>query len=381
MALDRSTLWQREEDQPGLALTHFWQRPGLPALLPRFQPEENCPWVHQKVVRGETFQFTRWSDLPPEASREADLFRRLGSRSLVCIPLMATERSFGALAFTTVRTERKWLPDEITELKLVAQIIANVIGRRRAEERAEQLREEIAHSARTSMLGELAAALAHELNQPLTAILSNAQAGRRFIADGTLEPEEMGAILDDIVRDGRRAGSVVHNLRAMLSNASPPRDICCLNEVIHEMAEFMHSELVSQDIELRLVLEPSLPQVRAARVEMQQVLVNLLMNAVQAMGDAPAAHRRIDITTQAAKTKVTVKVRDHGRGLPPKEAASIFQPFFTTKSGGLGMGLSICRRVIEAHEGFIAACTHEEGGAVFAFSLPAIETSEDHLRG
>jgi PAS domain S-box-containing protein len=381
MGLDRSTLWQREEDQSGLALTHHWQRPGLPALLPRFQPEENCPWVHQQVTHGETFQFTRWSDLPAEASRDADMFRKLGSRSLICIPLMAAERSFGALAFTTVRAERKWLPDEITELKLVAQIIANVIGRRRAEERAEQLREEIAHSARTSMLGELAAALAHELNQPLTAILSNAQAGRRFIANGTMEPEEVGAILDDIVRDGRRAGGVVHNLRAMLSNASPPREICCLNEVIHEMAEFMHSELVSQDIELRLFLEPSLPRVHAARVEMQQVLVNLLMNAVQAMSDAPTAHRRIEITTQAAKTKLTVKVRDHGRGLPPKEAASIFQPFFTTKSGGLGMGLSICRRVIEAHEGFIAACNHEEGGAVFAFSLPFIEAGEEHLRG
>ncbi|QIF02311.1 ATP-binding protein [Roseimicrobium sp. ORNL1] len=382
MGLDRATLWQREDEQPGgMMLTHHWQRPGFPPLLPRFQPEENFPWIHEKIIRGEVFQFTRWSELPPEASREAALFRANGPKSLICIPLIGTGRTFGVLAFTTVLAERKWLPDEVTELKLVAQIIANVIGRRRAEERAEQLREEIAHSARASMLGELAAALAHELNQPLTAILSNAQAGRRFLSSGTIEPEEVGAILDDIARDGRRAGGVVHHLRAMLSNASPPREDCCLNEVIYEVTEFLHSEFVSQNIEVRYFLDPSPPKVHATRVEMQQILVNLLMNAIHAMKDTPAANRRIDITTQATKTKVTVKVRDHGSGIPAKELSSIFQPFFTTKSGGLGMGLSICRRMIEAHDGFIAACNHEDGGAVFAFSVPCVEALVDSQRG
>lgn len=382
MGLDRATLWQREDDQPGgMMLTHHWQRPGFPPLQPRFQPEENFPWMHEQITRGQLFQFTRWSELPQEAAREAALFRANGPKSLICIPLIGTGRSFGALAFTTVLAERRWLPDEVTELKLVAQIIANVIGRRRAEERAEQLRDEIAHSARASMLGELAAALAHELNQPLTAILSNAQAGRRFLSSGIIEPEEVGAILDDIARDGRRAGGVVHHLRAMLSNAAPPRENCCLNELIYEVTEFLHSELVSQNIELRYFLDPSPPKVHAARVEMQQILVNLLMNAMQATKDAPVGNRRIDITTQTTKTKVTVKVRDYGCGIPPKELSSIFQPFFTTKSGGLGMGLSICRRMIEAHDGFIAACNHEDGGAVFAFSVPSVNAPEGSQRG
>lgn len=379
MGLDRATLWQKEDGQPGgMMLTHHWQRPGFPPLLPRFQPEGNFPWMHEKIVRGEVFQFTKWNELAPEAAREAVLFRANGPKSLICIPLIGTGRTFGVLAFTTVLAERKWLPDEVTELKLVAQIIANVIGRRRAEERAEQLRDEIAHSTRASVLGELAAALAHELNQPLTAILSNAQAGRRFLSDGAIQPEEVGAILDDIARDGRRAGGVVHHLRAMLSNASPPREDCCLNEVVYEVTEFMHSELVSQNIELRHFLAPSLPMVHAARVEMQQILVNLLMNAAQAMKDAPAGTRRIDVSTQASKTKVTVKVRDYGTGIPSKELSSIFQPFFTTKSGGLGMGLSICHRMIEAHDGFIAACNHEDGGAVFAFSVPSMVAPTDN---
>jgi signal transduction histidine kinase len=374
MGLDRSTLWQREDDQSGLTMTHHWHRPGLPPLLPRFEREESFPWAQEKIARGEVFHFTKWSDLPLEAVQDTDQFRQLGSRSLACIPLMAKGRSFGALAFATVRAERKWLPDEITELKLVAQIIANVISRRRAEERADQLREEISRSARSSMLGELAATLAHELNQPLTAILSNAQAGRRFISDEGINPEELGAILDDIVRDGRRAGGVVQSLRAMLSNASPPRELCCLNTIVQEVAEFMHSELVGQDITLQLSLDPALPKVHAARVEMLQILANLLLNAAQAMKEDSPAGRSIEITTQADTSKVTVMVRDGGSGIPPKEFASIFHPFFTTKSGGLGMGLAICRRIIEAHHGFITACNHEQGGAVFAFSLPFAES-------
>lgn len=375
MELDRATLWQIEDDKAGLQLTHHWQRDGVPLPPERFQTESSVPWAHGKLLAGDSFHFAKLSDLPSEADSDMQVLRHLGSKSLVCIPLLATTRPFGALVFATVRAERTWTLDEITELKLVAQIIANVVGRRRAEERAEQLRVEIAHSARASMLGELAAALAHELNQPLTAILSNAQAGRRFLSAGAAEPEEVGAILDDIVRDGRRAGGVVHNLRAMLSNASPPREDCSLNEIIHEVAEFLHSELVVQGIELEQHLEPDLPPVHAVRVEMQQILVNLLVNAVQSMREAPAERRRIDIRTRKGGTKVTVEVRDHGCGIPIQHLSSIFHPFVTTKQGGLGMGLSICRRMIEAHSGFIAACNHEDGGAVLAFSLPIADSS------
>ena len=164
------------------------------------------------------FWFTSIDDLPPEAARDLESFRIHGPKSNVTIPLIANGQVFGALAFATLGKERKWREDEIAELKLVAQIIGNVLGRQRAEDRAEQLRTEIAHSTRAAMLGELAAALAHELNQPLTAILSNAQAARRFIADGAIEVDELRAILDDIIRDDKRAGGVIHNLRGMLNN-------------------------------------------------------------------------------------------------------------------------------------------------------------------
>ena len=372
LGLDRSTLWQVAEGRPGMILTHCWQRPGWPALPPRFETEGKLPWAHAKVARGESFWFTSIDDLPPEAARDLESFRIHGPKSNVTIPLVANGQVFGALAFATLAKERKWRKDEIAELKMVAQIIANVLGRQRAEERAEQLRTEIAHSTRAAMLGEMAAALAHELNQPLTAILSNAQAARRFIADGAIETDELRAILDDIIRDDKRAGDVIHNLRRMLNNTPAVPEACSLNDLVCEVAVFLNGEMLSQKIELRQALAPALPRVQMAPVELQQVLVNLLLNAAQAMKDTPRERRQIDIETRGGDGAVTVSIRDHGCGIPVEQMSKIFEPFHTTKSAGLGMGLAICRRLIEAHGGRIEAGNHEAGGATFWFSLPAL---------
>ena len=187
LGLDRSTLWQLAEHGPGMVCTHCWQRPGWPPLPPRFATEDKLPWSQAKILRGEVICFTSLDDLPPEAARDVETFRLHDPKSNVTIPLIANGQVFGALAFATLGAERNWREDEIAELKLVAQIIGNVVGRQRAELREEQLRNELAHAMRVASLGELAATLAHELNQPLAAILSNAQAARRFIADGAIE--------------------------------------------------------------------------------------------------------------------------------------------------------------------------------------------------
>jgi PAS domain S-box-containing protein len=372
LGLDRSTLWQVAEGRPGMILTHYWQRPGWPALPARFQTEGELPWAHAKVAGGESFWFTSIDDLPSEAARDLKSFRIHGPKSNVTIPLIANGQVFGALAFATLGKERKWKDDEIAELKLLAQIIGNVLGRQRAEDRAEQLRTEIAHSTRVAMLGEMAAALAHELNQPLTAILSNAQAARRFMAEGTIEVDELRAILDDIIRDDKRAGGVIHNLRKMLNNTPVVTEACSLNDLVREVAEFLNGEMLSQNLELRLALAPALSRVQTAPVELQQVLVNLLLNAAQAMKDTPSELRHIEIETRGGEGTVTVSIRDHGCGIPVEQLGKVFKPFHTTKSSGLGMGLALCRRLIEPHGGRIKASNHDAGGATFWFSLPAL---------
>ena len=258
------------------------------------------------------------------------------------------------------------------ELMLVAQIIGNVVGRQRAELREEQLRSELAHAMRVASLGELAAAIAHELNQPLAAILSNAQAARRLLGQGEIGAEELLAILDDIARDDKRAGHVIQNLSAMVSKRPAVREMCSLNDLVREVLDLIKAELIAERIEVRLTLAPDLPLVHAARVELQQVLVNFVMNAVHAMAETPPSERFLEIGTEVTPTAVALSVRDHGHGIPPDSVSSIFDPFFSTKPAGLGMGLSICRRIIGNHAGHISARSNEEGGATFSFALPKL---------
>lgn len=371
LGLDRSTLWQLVEHGPDMVLTHCWQRPAWTPLPSQFPTGTDLPWSYSKVMRGEIVAFSSVDELPSEAAHDVETFRTHGPKSQVTIPLVANNHVFGALAFARLGAARKWGDDEIIELKLVAQIIGNVVGRQRAELREEQLRGELAHAMRVATLGEMVAALAHELNQPLAAILSNAQAARRFLADGEIDPGELRAILDDIVRDDKRAGNVIHNLRAMVSKRPAAREACCLNKLVREAVELIRSEMIEAKVEVRSVLEPDLPFVEVARVELQQVLMNLLINAIQAMEETPLKFRIIEVETRAEANIVAVVVRDRGHGIPTERLPAIFDPFFSTKPSGLGMGLSICRRIIENHAGRIEARNHNDGGASFSFTLPA----------
>lgn len=370
LGLDRSILWQAFEQGTETLPMQFLRNVGWAPSPSLYFSEASLPWSCARVMRGEVTSFSSLNELPTEAARDAETFRIHGTKSKVIVPLVMNNRVFGALAFATVGAERKWREDEIIELKLAAQIIGNAVGRQRAELREEQLRSELAHAMRVTTLGELIAALAHELNQPLAAILSNAQAARRFLADGEINPAELTAILDDMVRDDKRAGNVIHNLRAMISKRPAVREVCCLNELVHEMIELMRSEMMEAKIEVRLSLGSDLPLVEAVRVELQQVLVNLLLNAAHAMEGTPRESRIIEVETRAEAKGVMVLVRDRGRGIVPAQLAAIFEPFFSTKASGLGMGLSICRRIIENHAGHIEAGNHDDGGAIFSFVLP-----------
>ncbi len=370
LGLDRSTLWQITSDGAAMSLTHYWQRPGGVPLRRNFVTSGNLPWADGMVRRGEAFQFTRLEDLPPEATCDVETLRLYGTRSNATFPLFCDGVVFGALAFAMTTTEHSWSDYEIASLRLTAQIFGHVISRRQAEERAEQLRQEIQRATRAAVLGELVAALAHEINQPLTAILANAQATRRFIGQGELNPKETVAILDDIIRDGKRAGEVVRSLRSMLEGSPQRREYCCLNELVTEFRTFLSSHMVGEAIVLQLELDPALPRMKLARSEIQQLLINLVQNADHAMCATPADDRRVVIETRCEGGLVVLSVKDFGCGIPAGHHDRIFEPFHTTRQDGLGMGLAICRRIAEAHGGKIRASNHAGGGAVVSVLLP-----------
>jgi PAS domain S-box-containing protein len=372
--LDRITLWQLGERGPRMVLTHSWQRPALSEIPRSFSTEGMLPWAQEIIMRGETIQFSSMDELPPDAARDTEVFCKHGPKPDVTFPLSVNGQIFGALGFTALEKARVWHDDELIEMKLLAQIICNVICRKRAEMREEQMRHELSHAMRIATLGELSAALAHELNQPLAAILSNTQAARRFLAEGEIDQQELTTILDDIVRDDKRAGAVIHNLRGMVSKRRADAEPCCLNELTGDVIEMIHSEMVDTSVIVRAVRAPDLPSVKGVRVELQQVLVNLLINAVQAMKDLPLDCRVIDVETRSERGLAIVEVRDRGPGIPPERLSVVFDPFFSTKTSGLGMGLSICRRIVENHGGTIEARNLPEGGASFVFSLPIDRT-------
>lgn len=247
----------------------------------------------------------------------------------------------------------------------------DITERKRAEEESLRMKEELAHVDRVARMGELAASLAHELSQPLAAILSNAQAARRFLASAAPDLDMFREVLDDIIRDDKRAGSVIHRLRLMLQRRRQERETFDVNDAIGEVVQLLHSETIGRNVALSMDLAPRLPAVRAGRVEVQQVMVNLLLNALDALKDVPPDRREILIRTRSAEDAVVVAVQDWGCGIASPDVNSVFEPFFTTKPAGLGMGLAICRRVIQAHGGRIWAADNKEVGATISFSLPS----------
>ncbi len=247
----------------------------------------------------------------------------------------------------------------------------DITDRKQADQEIVQQRIELAHVARVSAMGELAASLAHELNQPLGAILRNAEAAELFLQASSPDLAEVRAILADICKDDQRAGAVIDRMRSLLKQRKVEHSLINLNVLADEVITLVRPEAGSRNV--RLAIEPvsSLPPVSGDWIQLQQVLLNLLLNAMDAMNDSASDGRQITVRIQAAGTQIEVAVSDTGHGIPADYLAHVFEPFFSTKSNGLGMGLAISRSIIEAIGGNIRAQNNEACGATIAFTLPA----------
>ena len=257
---------------------------------------------------------------------------------------------------------------------LVLAVIVDISARKKAEAESRQYREELAHLGRVELVTEMATAFAHELNQPLSGIMNNASAGRRFIAKGRADMPRLDRLLDAIIMDTRRAGEIIRSIRVMLRKGEGARISVNLNSIIAEVIQLAHSDALERHCTVISKLDPNLPTVSANPVLIQQVLLNIVINAFDAMRNTPTPQRRVIISSrQHACDKVWIGVSDRGTGLPQENPDRIFEPFFSTKEDGLGMGLSIARSIISSHGGELAAENAEGGGACVHFSLPATE--------
>jgi two-component system sensor kinase FixL len=248
--------------------------------------------------------------------------------------------------------------------------VVDITERKDLERATARQRDELAHLSRVAMLGELSGSLAHELNQPLTAILSNAQAAQRFLAQSPPRLDGLAEILSDIVRSDHRAGAVIQRIRSLLRKESAQRNPLDINDVVEETLRLMRSDLLNRRVVVRADLGEGLPAVSGDRNQLQQVLLNFMMNGCDAMDGRDMDGRLLVRTRTTADGNVDFSVADRGTGIPSADLERIFEPFVTTKSHGMGLGLTICRSIVDAHGGRLWATNNSDGGATLHCELP-----------
>jgi PAS domain S-box-containing protein len=330
------------------------------------------PWMAARLQRGGSVRVSRLEELPDEAAMDRQSYLAYGVKPQVAVPLETGGRIVGALVFSTIGAERATSDDLKQHLHLLGEVFANLLSRKQAEVELQKLRQDLGHINRVATIGELTTSLAHELNQPLTAILSNAQAAQRLIEVDPMDLGQVREILRDIAEDDKRAGAVIHRVRDLLKKGDPEITVLDLNEMVADVARLIRSDALMRDISIRLELDPALPPARGDRVQLQQVLINLALNGMDAMQELRTGEGTLVFRTATdGSGGIRVAVRDSGVGIGGRDVERMFEPFFTTKADGMGMGLAIARSIIEAHAGRLDAVSNPEGGTTFSFTLPA----------
>jgi C4-dicarboxylate-specific signal transduction histidine kinase len=249
--------------------------------------------------------------------------------------------------------------------------VLDLTERKRAEEALHQAQAELAHITRVMTMGELTASIAHEVNQPLAALVTNANAGLRWLAGKPPNLEEARECLRRIIRDGNRAGDVITRIRSLVKKSAPAKTWLDLNDTIQEVLLITNAEARRHQVVVRTELAAALPPVRGDRVRLQQVILNLVMNGIEAMKEVTDRPRELLIRSRPeASSHVLVAVQDRGIGLDEQRLERVFEAFYTTKREGMGMGLPISRSIIEAHGGRLWPTAHRDDGATFQFTLP-----------
>lgn len=315
----------------------------------------------------------RSPDLPPDQWAEKHHIQ-----SVIALPLIPDGRAIGSLLVYS----DEWDAFDEKESDLLLQATNDVAqglvlfraraARAAAEQALERTQSELERVARVTTMGELTASIAHEINQPLAALVTNANACLRWLDREPAELEEAKEAARRIIRDGKRGSEVIARIRALLKKEDAVRVPLSINETIGDILALTQSEM--EGIVLETNLDPHLPETPADRVQIQQVMLNLILNAVDAMNSTSSCEKKLQIRTCYDTNRgIEVAVRDSGIGLPPNRAEKVFETFFTTKTGGLGMGLAICRSIVEQHGGRLWAEANADAGATFRFTLPSEE--------
>ena len=371
LEVDRGTFWKRAASDGGFVGTYWWARPGVPGLPRKMLSTQISPWATGEVLAGKTVVYSNPDELPKKEVKLRQFLKAHGPKAQVMLPLQIGCVVLGALTFGKFRAPRHWSLNEIQRLRIVAQIIAGALDRKRAVLQSRKLQEELTLASRRSTLGELTASIAHELNQPLAAILSSLGGLARLLSQGNQKPALTSAAVRNAIEDTKRAGKIVRRLRSMFRGGETRQVTIDIGALTKEVVKLVGSEATSREITLRIDDSPSLPRVRGDSVQIQQCVLNLLMNALDASVQTKSGLRKVTIRIAPEKIGwIGVSVCDTGPGVDPSVADRIFESFVMTKTKGMGLGLLVTRSIVEGHGGRIWFTPNPGGGSAFTFTLP-----------
>ena len=325
--------------------------------IPVYTCTSGWAWKHQRSLLIQDL------DAEPKLSVFLESLRQLGIRTYYVFPLTTSHHKLGAIGYGSLHV----IPKTNTTLEFLRRVAAMMARFLDTQPSSDGLIG--ARVTRALVMGELVATIAHEVNQPLSAIVTNANFSLRGLASGTPDPDELRAAITAIVNDGIRASAVISRIRGLLMKETPRRMELDINKIIQDVTILLHNELTRNRVSLRTELAADLSRVVGDPVQLQQVLINLLMNAVDAMRASTGSMRDLVVRSARNPAGALVQVQDSGPGIAPELAGRMFEPFFTTKAEGIGMGLSISRSIIESHGGHLSLVPASQG-ALFQFTLP-----------
>jgi signal transduction histidine kinase len=368
---DLGALWSVDRQAGVLRCVEVWHKASVE--VPHFDAISRA----SKFLSGIELPGRVWSSRAaayiPDVVQDANFPRasiaaREGLHAAFGVPILVGGDVLGVMEFFSHEIRQ---PDQdlLTIMATIGSQIGQFTERKRAEEALHQAQAELAHVTRVATLGELAASIAHEINQPLGAVVNNASACVRWLAAQNLEEARQSAAL--VIADGHRAGEIIGRIRALAKKAPPQKDWVDLNATIRDVIALARSEVQRNGVAVETHLSDDVPLILADRIQVQQVLLNLLMNAIEAMSGVSTGPRALWVSSErVAATEVLIAVRDSGPGFDPQHIDRLFAAFYTTKPHGLGMGLAISRSIVAAHGGRLWATANTPHGAIFQFTVP-----------
>ena len=372
--LDRSAVYERDAPDQPVRATHTWVRPNFPPFPRNYDPEKLLQRSTELVMSGKMLVFAHPSEIPAENQDARRMVAKYGPKASAAIPMWAGGRVIGGASFGKFRSPRKWVPELLTQMSLAVRLFGSAIERKQSEIAIRAVRTELRVASRRNVMSELVASLSHEINQPLGAILSNLGGVARLLIQGNPEPAMALEAVNSAIEDTKRTAEIVRRIRSMFKNQVEHKAAIGIGGLIGEVVKLTAGEASVRKIAVQIEVSPSGQRVIGDSIQLQQCILNLVMNAFDAITEVRAPRRDVLIKVASEKIGwVGVSVSDSGGGIDPAVAKRLFEPFVTTKTDGMGLGLLVTRSIVENHGGRIWASPNPDQGTTFTFTLPVAE--------